>query len=203
VAAELGEAILRAPDPIVATYARSDAVDVRISARGTGSDGSAPADRVSAMADRVAATLAGHVWAEGAVTWPDAIGAALETVGGTLAVVEVGTGGSFATLLGDRDWLPFSETLGATTPTGRAHATNDGLEHLARRGRELGEASHGVAVRARARGADTAVSIVVVGPDWVHRERRVVFLGGATGRSRAALAAAHVTLTAIRGHRGG
>ena len=34
VAAELGEAILRAADPVVATYARSDAVDVRISARG-------------------------------------------------------------------------------------------------------------------------------------------------------------------------
>jgi hypothetical protein len=44
------------------------------------------------------------------------------------------------------------------------------------------------------------VAVVVVGPDWVHRERRVVFLGGATGRNRAALAAAHVALTAIRDH---
>ena len=200
VAAELGEAILRAADPVVATYARSDAVDVRISARGAGPDGTSPAARVEAMADRVAATLAGHVWSEGSTTWADAIGDALARGHGSLAVVEVGTAGSLAALLGDRDWLTFTEALGAATATARSHGTNDGLEHLARRGREIGEATHGVGVRARPRGADTAVAVVVVGPGWVHRERRIVFLGGATGRNRAALAAAHVTLTAIRDH---
>jgi hypothetical protein len=65
---------------------------------------------------------------------------------------------------------------------------------------ELGEAAIGIGVRARPRGADTGVSVVVVGPDWVHRERRVAFLGGANGRTRAALAAAHILLTAIRAH---
>jgi nicotinamide-nucleotide amidase len=198
VAAELGETILRATDPVVATYARADAVDVRISARGHGPDGSPPEARVAEMAHRVGVTLAGHVWAEGATSWADAIGDALGDAGGSLAVVEVGTGGSLAALLGDRDWLTFMEALGAGTATARSHGTNDGLEHLARRGRELGEATHAVAVRARPRGADTAVAVVVVGPDWVHRERRVVFLGGATGRQRASLAAAHIALTAIR-----
>jgi nicotinamide-nucleotide amidase len=200
VAAELGEAILRAADPVVATYARSDAVDVRISARGAGADGTSPAARVEAMADRVAAALAGHVWSDGSTTWADAIGDALAPGHGSLAVVEVGTAGSLAALLGDRDWLTFTEALGAGTATARSHGTNDGLEHLARRGREIGEATHGVGVRARPRGADTAVAVVVVGPGWLHRERRVVFLGGATGRNRAALAAAHVALTAIRDH---
>jgi len=198
VADLLGEALLRATDPIVATYARSDAVDVRISARGIGADGSAPGARVDEMTARVSGLLAGHVWAEGATTWPEAIGMALAERGGTLAVVEVGTAGSLATLLGDRDWLTFGEALASGTPTARSHGTPDALEHLARRGCELGVASHGIAVRARARGSDTAVSVVVVGPDWVHRERRVVFLGGSNGRIRSALAAAHVLLTAIR-----
>jgi nicotinamide-nucleotide amidase len=202
VADVLGEELLRATDPIVATYARSDAVDVRISSRdGPGiRAGSTAADRVAAMADRVLAALGGQVWAEGETTWAEAIGTGLTERRQRLAVVEVATGGSLATLLGDRDWLTFSESLAAITATARAHATADGLEHLARRAAELGEASIGIGLRARARGADTAVSVVVIGPGWAHRERRVVFLGGSNGRSRAALAAAHILLTAIRAH---
>jgi competence/damage-inducible protein CinA-like protein len=200
VADLLGEAMLRAADPVVATYARADAVDVRISARGAGANGAPAADRVAAAAERVTGILGDHVWAEGEATWPGAIGAALTERGATLAVVEVATGGSLATLLGDPDWLTFTEAIAPTTPTARAHATADALEHLARRGMELGEAAIGIGVRARPRGADTGVSVVVVGPDWVHRERRVAFLGGANGRTRAALAAAHILLTAIRAH---
>jgi hypothetical protein len=162
-------------------------------------DGTSAAELVDATAARIGELFAGHVWAEGATGWPEAIAGALGP-GGSLAVVEVGTGGSLVALLGDRDWLTFAECLGPRTATARDHATPDALEHLARRGLELGESSHGVAVRARPRGADTAVSIVVVGPDWAHRERRVVFLGGANGRSRAALAAVHVILTALRAH---
>jgi nicotinamide-nucleotide amidase len=197
VADLLGEPMLRAADPVVATYARADAVDVRISSRGDAATGG-PAERVvDATTERIRELLDGHVWAEGTTTWPEAIEAALGA-DGSLAVIEVSTGGTLAALLGDRDWLTFEEILGASTSTARAHATADGLEHLARRGRELGESSHAVAVRARPRGADTAVSVVVVGSDWVHRERRMVFLGGSNGRTRAALAAAHVVLIAIR-----
>jgi nicotinamide-nucleotide amidase len=202
VADLLGEDLLRATDPIVATYARSDAVDVRISARDLPGDraGSSAAERVAAMTERVLGLLDGQVWAEGDTTWPAAIGAALAERGQVLAVVEVATGGSLAALLGDPDWLRFSESLAAATPTARAHGTADGLEHLARRGAELGEAAIGIGVRARARGGDTAISVVVAGPGWTHRERRMVFLGGSNGRTRAALAAAHILLTAIRAH---
>jgi nicotinamide-nucleotide amidase len=208
VADLLGEEMLRARDPIVATYARSDAVDVRISSsdeptlRGGRGDPGEPsaADRVAAMAERVLATLGAHVWAEGDVTWPDAVGAALAERGQSLAVVEVATAGSLAALLGDRSWLRFSESLAQETPAARAHGTAGGLEHLARRAAELGEAPIGIGVRARSRGADTAVSVVVAGPGWTHRERRMVFLGGSNGRTRAALAAAHILLTAIRAH---
>ena len=200
VAEILGEPLLRASDPVVATYARADAVDVRISSRADGTNGRSAAEIVEATAQRVLDVLDGHVWAEGRTTWTEAIEAALGA-SGTLAVVEVATGGTIAALLGDRDWLTFAETMGASTATARAHATPEALEHLARRGRELGESSHGLAVRTRARGSDTAVSVVVVGADWVQRERRVVFLGGSNGRTRAALAAAHVLLTALRAPR--
>ena len=203
VADLLGEAMLRATDPIVATYARHDAVDVRISARDGANpvaDASAAAERVEAVAGRVLAILGSHVWAEADTTWPQAVGAALAERGQTLALVEVATGGSLAALLGDRHWLRFSEALAGGTATSRAHATAAGLEDLARRAAERGQTTIGLAVRARPRGGDTAVSVVVTGPGWVHRERRLVFLGGANGRTRAALAAVHILLTAIRAH---
>jgi len=204
VAELLGEAILRATDPVVATYARAEAVDVRISARDDvvpgGPDRRPAAERVDAMAARIEALLGANIWAEGETTWADAIGTELEQRGQTLSLVEVATAGAFAALLGDRDWLRFTESLAGTTATARAHATAEGLEHLARRGAELGETPIGVALRARPRGADMALSVVVAGPGWTERQRRIVFLSGSNGRLRSALAAAHVVLTALRGH---
>jgi nicotinamide-nucleotide amidase len=201
VADLLGEELLRATDPIVATYARADAVDVRISSRAAdtaGEDTPPAADRVAAMAEHVLGLVGSYVWAEGEASWPEAIGAALDEGGLELAVVEVGTGGSLAALLGDRAWLPFSEALSADAPAASAHRSADGLEAFTRRGMDVGGASVGIGVRARPRGADTAVSVVVVGPGWTHRERRIVFLGGANGRQRSALAAVHILLTALR-----
>ena len=225
VADLLGEALLRGADPVVATYARQDAVDVRISSRdvepnpaaGAGAGGPAAAgagaaawrgsattggaaERVTAMTDRITTILAGHVWSEGQTTWADAIGEALTSRGQSLAVVEVGTAAALTILLGDQPWIRFAEAIAADSPMAREHGTADGLESLTRRAMELGPAEVGVGVRARARGADTAVSIVVVGPGWAHRERRMVFLGGPNGRTRSALAAAHVLLSAIRAH---
>src|SRR6187402_3053493 len=91
VADLLGEPLLRATNPIVATYARAEAVDVRVSARDDGAEG-----LVEATTDRVRGLLEKHVWAEGDTTWSDAIGAALAERDWTCSVVEVGTGGSFA-----------------------------------------------------------------------------------------------------------
>ena len=202
VADVLGESLLREADPIVATYARSDAVDVRISARdrATADGGPSAAERVAATTAHVLSLVGDHVWAEGETTWPDAIGAALAERGQRIGLVEVGTAGSLARLLGDQDWLPFTETLANQTATAAAHRSAAGLEHLARRAAELGEAPLGVGVRVGTRGADTTVSVVVAGPGWVQRERHMVFLGGANGRIRAALTAADVLLRAIRAH---
>ncbi len=198
VADVLGEALLRATDPIVATYARADAVDVRISARGIGAEGSTAAERVARTTEAVLAAIGEHVWAEGETTWAGAIGAELQRRGERLAVVEIGTGGSFETLLGDVEWLRCAELLGADTSIAREHRTNEGLVGLVRTAMEMGEAQVGVGVRIGSRGSDTSVSVAVVGSAWVRRERRVVFLGGANGRTRAALAAADITLRALR-----
>jgi nicotinamide-nucleotide amidase len=203
VADVLGEALLRADDPSVATYARVDAVDVRISARDDADPrpgGRTAAERVADTVERVLALLGDHVWAEGETSWADAIGAALEERTESLSIVEVGTGGALASLLGDRDWVRFSEFLAADTATARTHGTAAGLEHLARRAAELGESPIGVAVRARPRGGDTALAVVVAGPGWIDRQRRLVFLRGSTGRIRTGLAAAQVVLTAVRAH---
>jgi nicotinamide-nucleotide amidase len=190
----LGEELLRAEDPVVATYARADAVDIRISSRGDASAG----DRVAATSARILTLVGDHVWADGETTWPEAVGAALEEHGLSLAVVEVATGGALAALLGDRPWLRLTESLADDAPAAATHHDPAGLEALARSGMQVGGAAVGIAVRARQRGADTGVSVVVVGPDWVHRERRIVFLGGANGRLRSALAAVHILLTSIR-----
>ena len=196
VADLLGEPLLRASDPIVATYARTDAVDVRVSASGPGSDGRSPAERVHVTTATVRELLGDHVWAEGETTWPEAIETALGSRG--LSIVEVGTGGSLATLLGDREWIRLAEALAPDAPAAAAHAAGHGLEALARNGLDVGGASVGVGVRARERGSDTAVTVVVIDGDRIHHETRVVFLGGANGRSRAALAAAHILLTTLR-----
>lgn len=189
----LGEGFLRAADPVVATYARHDAVDVRVASSGPGA-----AERVAVAVARVQEVLGTYVWAEGETTWPEAIAAALAERRQTLSVIEVGTAGSLARLLGDREWLRRVEAVAGDGSLAREHAGAAGLEALARRAIELGGSPLGIAVRARPRSADTAVSIVVAGPDWAHRERRMVFLAGENGRTRAALAAAHVLLTAIR-----
>ena len=212
VADLLGEELLRATNPVVATYARADAVDVRVSARPTtADDGRSAAHIVAATAGDVERLLASYIWAEGETSWPDAIGAALAERGWTLSAVEVGTGGSFAALIGDRVWLRLAESLATDAPAATHHLDPDGgaddgpdeaptggLEALARNGGDVGGADVGVGIRVRARGADSAVTVVVVLPDRVHRETRIAFLGGAQGRLRAATTAANIVLTQLR-----
>lgn len=214
VADLLGEPLLRATNPIVATYARIEAVDVRISAT------AAPPRSAEQLVDEAAGTvldqLGSYVWAVGETTWSEAIGARLREVGWTLAAVEIGTGGSLAGLLGDAPWFRFAEIISPEAPAAQAHqgidsATDDEptsdpdpgpareLLRFARRARELGGADVGVAVRARPHTGDTAVSIAVSTPSGEHQVRRVVFLTGPLGRSRSALAVAAFVLEILRG----
>jgi len=207
VADRLGEALLRGTNPVVATYARAEAVDVRISATG---DGSATAEMLAEGASRTVLDRVGEfVWASGDTTWSQAIGSRLDELGWSLSVVEIGTAGQFAALLGDTTWLRFAEASASDAPAALAHGpietddaeddgVSDALTRYAERARELGGSEVGVAIRATARRGDTAVSVAIVTPTGGHRQRRLAFLDGAHGRSRAALAAAAVLLESLR-----
>jgi nicotinamide-nucleotide amidase len=194
VAQLLGEEVLRAVNPAVATYARAQAVDVRISAvpepAGAGGPGRSAEELVASMERRVRDLLGEYVWATGETTWSEAVGSELEAAGWTLASTERRTAGAVAALLGDVPWLVRSEAIAADD--------GDDLGAAAERIRELAGAQVGLAVRVSPRGDDTAVAIAVVTPVGVHREERIAFLGGSQGRTRGALLAAATLLARLR-----
>ncbi len=202
VADLLGEALLRAENPVVATYARADAVDVRLSAHAeppaTDAHGRPTAARSSeALLDQVEAVvlerLGAFIWSRGETTWAQAIGERLAARGWSLAIREIGTGGAVGTLLGRVDGLRHVESIAAAAepssePVAEARAVG-----------AAGGADVGLAILARVRGADTGVGIGVTTPDGTRGVERVAFLGGEQGRLRAGLAAAHVLLETLDG----
>ena len=214
IADRLGSMLDPANRPQVATYARADAVDVRIwahdrgaapagsegaSAAQAGSEGAGDAAALVAEAEaRIAALLGEHIWARGETSWPLALAEALDGRGWRLSMVEIAMRGALVGLLGEGlgDRLAFAESLTERPQPHDGHRAT--LEHLAERVRELGGSEVGVAAEARERGGDTAVTAAVVSPAGVHRESRVVFLGGQLGRGRAAIATAAILLRRLR-----
>ncbi len=200
VADLIGEDVLRATNPIVATYARVDALDVRVSAV---TEGGRSADEiVEETATGVLAKLGDFVWATGSTTWSEAIGGRLTELGWTLSVAEIGTAGSLNALLGDVAWLRLDKSSSLDDPPADAlegeGAVGDDLVDLARSVRERSGTEVALAARARPGGGDTHVEIAILTPTREHRIRRLVFLDGPLGRSRVALAAAAVLLEALR-----
>lgn len=178
----IGEPVLRRANPEVATYARDDAVDVRVSAVAEG--GRSAAELVAETVAALEPLLAEHLFARGEQTWPDVLGRQL--AGRRLAVVEVGTGGRLQALLGDAPWLAFGELVAPGSPPDTAHPK---LAELAERVRTVGGAEVGLAVRARDEGGDMTVTVAVALPEGVTEVTRTAFLGGDQGRRRAALLA--------------
>ena len=196
-AAILGDELLRRPNPEVATYARAEAVDVRISAvGGTDTEGRAKTaeELLEEAAKVVTDRLGKHVWAVGDQTWAGAIGAALAERGWGLSLVECGTRGQVTTLFGDVDWIALAEIR----PDDADPEVDHGLLDLARAIRGRSGSDVGVAVRARERGRDTAVSVAVVTPGAERRQTHRAFLGGSHGRTRAALIVASEVLAALK-----
>ncbi len=200
VADLLGESLLRSSNPSVATYSRSDAVDVRITAmtEGPGPDGGGRTARelVESTARDVEAQLAPYVFARDDETWTTVIGRRLS--GRRVALAEVGTGGRLAALLGEAPWLARCEVLGDRRdvrkfPPDDAKAAGevdrDELAQLADAVRGRPPVEVGVAVEARERGADTAVSIAIASDRGTARVEKTALLGGSEGRRRAALVA--------------
>ena len=199
VADRLGEAILRADNPEVSTYARADAVDVRLAAAARPARDGQPARSANELLDEIEpvilAAVGEHVWARGETGWAEAIGAELERRGWSLATRELGTGGALVTLLGGPAWLARAEVDNA-----RPHGS--GPSDPVRAAGEIRAAAGtdvGLAVSVRARGKDTAVSVGVATPSRTARRRSMVFLGGELGRSRSAIAGAALLLETLRG----
>lgn len=202
IADRLGSLLDAGNRPMVATYARADAVDIRIwthdEQKGEAAVLEDAASLVAGVEARIVELLGDHVWARGETTWPQAVGEALAARGWRLAALEIGLRGALHALVGEGlgERLAYGETLlRRPEPHDGQRAT---LEHLAERMREIGGAEVGVAVEARERGGDTAVTVAVVTPDGTHRETRIVFLGGSLGRSRAAIATAAILLSRLR-----
>lgn len=190
VAEQLGETLLRAGNPVVATYARHEAVDIRISARAEGSH--TAADLADDAEAAVLALMADHVWARGDTTWAAAIEAALGRRGWTLALAERGTRGALVSLLRALPVLVRAELR-----DGPANEPGTAADDAAKV-RGSGGADVALAIRIAASGDDTEVDIGVVTPEGSHRERRLAFLRGSQGADRAAIAGAAVLLTVLR-----
>lgn len=173
----IGEDVLRAANPQVATYARADAVDVVVSAQ---SDGRLPAQAVvDAALAKLRNQIGEYVFAEGDQTWADALGARLDRR--TLATVEAGSGGQLAALLGGAPFLVHAELVRAA----------DDLPPLAAAARERNGADIGLAMSVR-QTKDTHVRVAIATAEGVEEFARVAFLAGDEGRRRAALSCAAV-----------
>ena len=189
VAALLGEPLLRAANPIVATYARADAVDVRISAV---ADSGRPAGVIVDEADaHIASILGKYVWGRDRDTWPEVLGRDLARLEWTAALLELGTGGAAARLLGDAPWLKAARAAIPDEPgaVGSGLPLPD-LVGLAEQIRRESGASIGLAVRTIESGEDTQVELALASPLGTRHGSLTAFLGGVEGRRRAGIAAA-------------
>ncbi len=197
VVERLGEALLRGTNPVVATYARADAVDVRVSAVAEaappGHGARAATEIVDATVDAVRVALGSHIWAEGETTWAEALTAALAARRWTLATEEVGTRGALVGLL--------AETAGARSERVLAPATaDDPAEDLRERARAVATAAGtdvGLVLVAGPAGRDTIARVAIAIPGAASCAERLVFLGGTPGRIRAAIAAAAMLLETL------
>jgi nicotinamide-nucleotide amidase len=170
----IGEAVLRRRNPEVATYARMDAVDVRVSAVAEG-DRTAR-ELVDDELARLEPLLARYVFAHGEDGWPEALGARLAAR--SVATLERGTAGLLASSLGTEPWLRLAEVRPASP---------DGPDVLAgakdvrtRAGTDLG-----LAIEAVEADGDMRVAVAVTDGSRDAVETHTAFLGGEMGRRRA------------------
>jgi nicotinamide-nucleotide amidase len=196
MAERLGPLLARGANPTIATYARAEAVDVRIAAEaGTAADATA---LLHAAESAVLERIGSHVWGRGDDTWANALSEALAARGWRLATVEIGTGGSVVSLLAEGLGVRLVRaTVAAGGPRPAAGGRVDPAA-VAREARSDTGAEVGLAVVARTRGNDLAVSIAVADPTGEQLERRVAFIAGAMGRARAATLAAAVLHARLR-----
>jgi nicotinamide-nucleotide amidase len=189
VATRLGEGLLRAANPVVATYARADAVDVRISAH---AEGARTAAELAAEAETaVIAAVGDYVWGREDDTWPDVLSRELGARELTVALLEAGTAGATMRLLGEAPFVASARAVPATDAAGP-------IGDLAERTRLESGAPVGLAVRATESGEDMWVEVGVAGSWGIRTTRQTAFLGGPEGHRRAALAGVAFLLSVLR-----
>jgi nicotinamide-nucleotide amidase len=193
VAELLGEALLRDRNPEVATYARADWLDVRVSAV----DEVAPDGRVARSAgELLEATVAairgeleGFVRAEGDTSWADLVAEAATRAGARLAIVETGTNGALGDLLGD---LAVLVRAVAIRPAGDPDVAGWPVEAEAAAVAADAGTEVGLALVAHADGTQTLLRVAIAGTA-VGEPRTLdlrLFQHSAHGRFRAGVAAA-------------
>lgn len=205
--ADLLGPLLRSTEPLIATYARADAVDVRITAADApASDGSRArtADEIADEAEAAVTALVGpYVWGRDDATWADVLDRALAAGERRLAIVEIGTRGAVGELLAACERVGRVLALDTSDPEARAveggRPGSEALDRLAERAMEAAAADVAVAVTVRDAGQDTAVTLVIVDRTGRrHRERQRVFRRGELARRRVGVAAASTLLRFLR-----
>jgi nicotinamide-nucleotide amidase len=203
----LGDAMLRRANPVVATYARADWLDVRVTAVDEPAADGVPARTAAAILEEtltgVRAMLAGYVWAEGETSWSDLVNSAASAAGVRLAIVEVGTTGTLGALLAEVPALERSASAGpGVAPDPAAWPVEEAAVEAARSiGVAVGAVAVGVALVAlTVPGDGTRLRVAVAAPEaGVSRVLELrLFQHGAHGRFRAAVAAAAFTIEVLR-----
>ncbi len=193
VAELLGEAMLRAANPVVATYARADWLDVRISAideRDPDGRVVRPASAVLDDTERaIREILAAHVRTEGETTWADLVAGAAAGAGVRFAIAEAGTNGALGALLAE---VPALERhVGHGPGVARDVATWPVEEEAAAIAREAG-VEVGLSLVAHTDGTQTVLRAAIADPraGWSRVLDLRLFQHGPHGRFRAGVAAA-------------
>jgi nicotinamide-nucleotide amidase len=168
----IGADLLAVDNPRMATYARADFVDVRVSAVGTPqrSAQALVAEAVAGLSPR----LDPYVFARDEEGWVEALGPLLR--GRSVALGESGTGGYLGLLLGQAPFVSLSE----------ARPTAADAVSLASGARRRAGADIGLAVVAREHGDDMRVEIGLDIGGETESVTRTAFRGGPIGRRRSA-----------------
>jgi nicotinamide-nucleotide amidase len=202
----LGDAMLRRANPVVATYARADWLDVRVTAVDESAADGVPVRTADAILEEtvtgVRATLGGYVWAEGETSWSDLVSAAASAAGVRLAIVEVGTTGTLGALLAEVPALERSASAGpGVAPDPAVWPVEEAALEAARSiGVAVGVAVGVALVALTVRADGTRLRVAVAAPEaGVSRVLELrLFQHGAHGRFRAAVAAAAFTIEVLR-----
>ena len=201
VAEMLGERLLRGTNPVVATYARADWLDVRVSAVAElDADGrvAQTADALlDATAERVGRTLGAYVWAEGETTWADLVSDAASRAGVRLAIAEAGTRGALGELLAEVPALLRATAYGTEVPPEPlAPRLEEMASDVARdAGAEVGAA---LAAWPADPGTNLRAAIAMPGGGSPRVLELRIFQHGAHGRFRAGVAAAAFIVECLR-----